>query len=80
MIELQRYRKWALLFVPFGMNALFIYMLASVIPLHEWVSIFTTGLRNVWPRVEPLMTAGSVIGIEWLVLSWMAKRRIFMRP
>ena len=79
-IELWAHRRWALLFVPFGTNALFIYMFASLIPLHGWVSIFTQGLGRVWPRIEPLTTAIWVIGIEWLMLSWMQKRKIFVRP
>ncbi len=78
-IELLGYGKWTRLFVPFGMNALFIYMFASLIPLRDWVSIFTKGLGNAWPRVEPLTTAVMVIGIEWLLLSWMQDRKIFVR-
>ena len=80
IIELQGHRRWIPLFVPFGTNALFIYMFASLVSLHTWVSIFTKGLGNVWPRVEPLTTAILVIAIEWLMLSWMQKRRIFVRP
>ena len=80
IIELRGHRRWVLLFVPFGTNALFIYMFASLLPLHGWVSIFTKGLGSVWPRVEPLTTAILVIAIEWWMLSWMQRRRIFIRP
>jgi predicted acyltransferase len=80
IIEVQQYHRWSLLFIPFGMNALFIYMFASLIPLHQWVSIFTGGLRNTWPRLEPMTTAVLVLAVEWLMLSWMQKRKIFIRP
>jgi predicted acyltransferase len=79
IIELQGYRRWASLFIPFGMNALFIYMVASLIPLHQWVSIFTRELAATWPRLEPLISAVLLLGLEWLILSWMKRRRIFIR-
>lgn len=78
-IDVQGYRRWALVFVPFGMNALFIYMFASLIPLHSWVGIFTHALQNVWPRLEPLTTAVVALGVEWLMLSWMQKRKMFLK-
>ena len=79
IIDVRGYRKWTITFVVFGSNAIFIYMFASLIPLPEWVSIFTQGLGGLWPHAEPLLTSVFVLGVEWLMLFWMHTRRIFIR-
>lgn len=79
IIEVRGYRKWAMTFVVFGSNAIFIYMFANLIPLQEWVSIFTQGLGSFWPRAVPLLTSILVLGVEGLILFWMHKRRIFIK-
>jgi predicted acyltransferase len=79
IIDVRGYRKWAVTFVVFGSNAIFIYMFASLIPLQEWVSIFTQGLGSLWPRAVPLLTSVLVLGVEGLMLFWMQQRKIFIK-
>src|SRR5215831_2024898 len=40
-IDLRGHQKGTLVFVVIGSNAVFIYMVASIVPLRQWVSIFT---------------------------------------
>lgn len=77
-IDVRGNRKWSLPFVVIGSNAIFIYMFASIIPLGEWVHIFTRGIVGL-AQAGPLLHAISVLAVEWLMLFWMYKRKIFIK-
>jgi predicted acyltransferase len=78
VIDVRGYRKWAFPFVIFGVNAVAIYMSQSIIPWHKIVSIFTAPLKPPLGAFEPLLEAIIVLAIEWSVLYWMYKRKIFL--
>ncbi len=80
VIDVRRYRKWAFPFAVIGMNALAIYVSESVVPFSHLVGIFTKAVAAGFDRVEPLFHAISVLVVEWLILLWMYKRKIFLRP
>lgn len=77
-IDVQGYRKWAFPFVVFGMNAVAIYMSQSIIPWGKTVAIFTSPLAGMLGSFTPLLHAIAVLVVEWLVLFWMYKRKIFL--
>jgi predicted acyltransferase len=77
-VDVRGYRKWAFPFVIFGVNAVAIYMSQSIIPWHKTVAIFTSPLKPTLGSFEPLLEAMIVLGVEWLVLYWMYKRKIFL--
>jgi predicted acyltransferase len=78
LIDVRGYRKWAFPFVVIGMNAVAIYMSDSIIPWSKTVAIFTNPLAGTLGSVTPLFHAIAVLTVEWLVLYWMYKRRIFL--
>ncbi len=78
-IDVRGYRKWAFPFVVIGMNAVFIYMFTSLIPLGQGVDIFTKGIVGGLAEAGPLFRALAVLIVEWLMLFWMYKRKIFLR-
>ena len=77
-IDVRGYRKWAFPFVIFGVNAVAIYMSQSIIPWQKTVAIFTAPLKPTLGSFEPLLEAIVVLGVEWLVMYWMYKRKIFL--
>ena len=79
VIDVRGYRKGSLLFVVIGSNAVFIYMFASIVPLRQWVSIFTRSIVGTSGHLEPLLQAVVVLVVEWLMLFWMYRNRIFIR-
>ncbi len=79
VIDVRGHRRWSLPFVVIGSNAVFIYMFASLIPLGEWVRIFTRGMAGEWTRLEPLTHGVLVLTLEWLILFWMYKRKIYIK-
>ena len=52
-------------------------MFSSIVPLQQWVGIFTHAL--VGGAGEPLVLAIVVLGVEWLMLFWMYRNKIFIK-
>ena len=79
LIDIRGYRKWAFPLTVIGMNAIFIYMFTSLIHLDPIVDVFTQGIARVLPNSELLLQQIAVLAVEWLILFWMYKRRIFIK-
>jgi len=78
LIEVRGVQRWSFPFVVIGMNAVFIYMSESIIPWRQTVGIFTAPLEGVLGSFTTLFHAILVLAIEWLVLYWMYRRKIFL--
>jgi predicted acyltransferase len=78
VVDVRGSRKWAFPFVVIGMNAVAIYMSESLIPWSKIVAIFTTRLAGTLGSFTTLFHAVAVLAVEWLVLYWMYKRKIFL--
>lgn len=78
LIDVRGYRKLAFPFLVIGMNAVAIYMSESIIPWSKTVAIFTQPLGGTFGSFTPLFHAIAVLAVEWLVLYWMYKRKIFL--
>jgi predicted acyltransferase len=79
-IDVRGHRKGSLFLVVIGSNAVFIYMFSSIVPLHEWVSIFTKNLATgASSHLEPLLRAIVVLTVEWLMLFWMYRNKVLIK-
>jgi predicted acyltransferase len=78
LVDVRGYRKLAFPFLVIGMNAVAIYMSESIIPWSNIVAIFTHSLAGTLGSFTPLFHAIAVLTVEWLVLYWMYKRKIFL--
>jgi predicted acyltransferase len=78
IVDVLGYRRWAFPFIVIGMNAVFIYMSESIIPWSRTVAIFTTPLAGTLGSFAALFHALLVLAVEWLVLYWMYRRKIFL--
>jgi predicted acyltransferase len=78
LVDVRGYRKLAFPFLVIGMNAVAIYMSESIIPWSNIVAIFTHSLARTLGSFTPLFHAIAVLTVEWLVLYWMYKRKIFL--
>jgi predicted acyltransferase len=78
-VDIRGYRKWTLLFVVIGVNPIFIYMATSILPIHDLVRIFTNPLAGRLGAGGAAFNALSILVVEWLILFWMYKRRIFIK-
>jgi len=79
LIDVRGYRKWAFPLTVIGMNAIFIYMFTSLIHLDPIVDVFTRGIARGLPNSELLLQQVVVLALEWLILFWMYRRRIFIK-
>jgi predicted acyltransferase len=78
VVDVRGYRRWSFFFVVIGMNALAVYMGRTLVPLKRTVDIFTSAVA---PHVDPfglLLQYLAFLMVEWLILYWMYKRRIFL--
>ena len=79
IVDVWGYRKWTFPLVIIGSNAVFIYMLTSVLPVYHLVGIFTEGIAAALGPGGPLFSATCVLVAEWLLLFWMYRRKLFLR-
>jgi predicted acyltransferase len=79
LVDIVRYRRWSIVFLPFGMNAIFIYMLTSLVSISAGTDVFTGPIAMHLGRGGLLFQAIGTLGVEWLILFWMMKRKIFIK-
>ena len=80
IVDIVRLRKWTIVFVPFGRNAIFIYMLTSLISIKAGTDVFTGPLAAHLGKCADLFQAAAALVVEWLILFWMMRRKIYVRP
>jgi predicted acyltransferase len=78
-IDVRGNKKWTLPLVVIGMNAIFIYMFMSIIPIGKLVGVFTTPIAADLGSFGGLFSALAVFAVAWLLLFWMYKRNIFIK-
>ncbi|MEQ2010364.1 MAG: DUF5009 domain-containing protein, partial [Limisphaerales bacterium] len=66
-------------FVIIGMNAIAIYIGVSIVPFARIVGIFTKPIAAGLGEWGALFSAAAVLLVEWLVLFWMYRRKIFIK-
>ncbi len=83
VIDVKRYRAWAFPLVVIGMNSIAAYVIA-----HLWEDFIIGSFRihlgpDVFgvfgPGLQPFIRGMTVLGVYWLVLFWMYRRRLFLR-
>ncbi|MBI3698659.1 MAG: hypothetical protein HY238_27945 [Acidobacteria bacterium] len=79
IIDVRGWRKWAFPFVVIGMNAIAIYIGTTLVPISRIAGIFTKGIAAHLGAFGALFSAAVVLLVEWLILLWMYKRKIFLR-
>ena len=78
-IDVCGHRLWTLPFVVIGSNSIFIYMFPSFVPLGDWVSIFSKGIAGTSGHLEAVLHDCVVLIVQWLMLVWMYRNKIFIK-
>ncbi|TAM84324.1 MAG: hypothetical protein EPN47_01965 [Acidobacteria bacterium] len=78
-IDARGNKKWAMPLVVIGMNAIFIYLFMSIIPVGRIVGVFSSPIAAKLGSFGELFSALSVLAVAWLLLFWMYKRNIFIK-
>ena len=83
VIDWQGWRRWAFPLVVVGMNSIAAYLIA-----HLWDGFIDAALPRHFGRAwytfagrpyEPLIHGAAVLLVEWLILYWMYRRKMFLR-
>jgi len=83
VMDIWHRRAWAFFLVVVGMNSIAAYLIAhlfdqfirSALPRHLGQAWFTFAGK----AYEPLLLGAGVLLVEWLILWWMYRRKIFLR-
>ncbi|MFB3903588.1 MAG: acyltransferase family protein [Acidobacteriota bacterium] len=82
LVDVKGDRRWAKLFVLFGLNPIFIYLF-SLLNGTRWLKTivhpFTAAVFSPEGQAVPLATACVVLLIECYLLYWLYRRKIFIR-
>lgn len=83
VLDVAKFRAWAFPFVVVGMNSIAAYLIA-----HLWDGFIEKNLKThlgespfkaFGDGYQPFVIGASVLLIEWLILYWMYRRRLFLR-
>jgi predicted acyltransferase len=79
VIDVKGYRRWAFFFVVIGMNAITIYLLADVVNFNHIARLLVQGIADRAGLFQPLILPLGVVGVEWLLLWFLYRHRIFFK-
>ncbi len=79
IIDVKAYSKWAFPFVLIGLNPIFIYMVSHIVNFSYIVEFLLTGVINMSEDFSKLIVIIGVLGLEFLLLYFLYKRKIFLR-
>jgi heparan-alpha-glucosaminide N-acetyltransferase len=83
VIDVRGYRRWTFPFLVVGMNSIAMYFLVHVIDgyIVEALRIHLgRGIFDMFGRAfAPIIAGAATLGILWLMLWWMYRRKIFVR-
>jgi len=83
LVDRAGYRRWANFAVVFGLNPIFIYMFAHV-GGNQWladvVRPFSQGFFGIaGPHTVAMITAFTVLWMDWYIVHWLHRHRIYIR-
>jgi heparan-alpha-glucosaminide N-acetyltransferase len=83
LVDIRAIRRWAFPLVVIGMNSIAAYCLYELGARFVWttleVHLSESAFRLAGDAYAPFVHGLAVMAVEWLVLFWMYRRRIFLR-
>ena len=78
--DVRKMRTWSFPLMVVGVNALAAYLLPTIIPVSKIVGTFTKPVASHLGAAGPVLTTGATLLAGWLLLLWLYRRRIYLRP
>jgi len=79
LVDVKGWRKAAFPFVVIGSNAIAIYMLNAIVDFWGIASFFLEGTLSKIPDWKGLGMAIGVVGVQWALLYFLYRQRVFLR-
>lgn len=80
LVDLKGWQRWSFPLIVIGVNALAAYLLPTFVPMGKIVGTFTKPVAPLFGDFAPIFTTGAVLLAGWLLLLWLYRRKIFLRP
>ncbi len=80
LIDVLHIQRWAIFFAVIGTNSIVAYLATSLVNWHYTnQSIFGGVILGLPITVQPVMQVISLVLVQWLVLYWLYRRKIFIK-
>ena len=79
VIDVLGYRRWAFFFVVYGMNAIVAYMAPDLVNFYQISNANLAGLVQHLGMFKGFLLTGGTVGILWLGLYYMFRKKTFLR-
>ncbi|HWW02124.1 MAG TPA: DUF5009 domain-containing protein [Candidatus Acidoferrum sp.] len=79
VIDVKGYRRWAFFFVVIGMNAITIYLLSGIVNFDRIAKLLLQGVIDHAGVFQPLVLPLGFVGVEWLLLWFLYRHKIFFK-
>jgi predicted acyltransferase len=79
VIEVKGYRKWTFFFVVIGMNAVTIWVGQRLIDFNFTSDALFLGVSKYFGILAPLFLALCLVGLKWLFLWFLYRKKIFLK-
>ncbi len=79
IIDVLKFRAWALFFVVIGVNAITIYVASAIIPFDEIAQHLLGGIARLSGSFGSAVVPIGTVAIEWLMLLHLYRNKIFLR-
>lgn len=79
IIDVKGWRKWAFPFQVIGMNSITIYILVRIIDFNHIGEFFLGGVMRLWPEGAYAVGLVGALVLEWLLLYFLYRKRIFLK-
>jgi predicted acyltransferase len=80
VIDVRGWKFGTFPFVVIGVNALAAYLLNTIIPISRIVGTFTKPVVPGLGAFGPVLATGAVFITGWLILLWLHRHKIYLRP
>jgi predicted acyltransferase len=79
VVDVWRWRRWALLFIVIGSNSIFIYMAQRLVDFQHTTHFLFDGMLEHTGPYQPLLWAVALLAVKWLLLYVLYRHKIFVR-
>ena len=79
VIDVIKWQKWTFFFRVIGLNSITIYLGRSIIDFYHSSKFFLGSFGEILGDFGPVLIVAGVIALEWIVLYYLYKNKIFLR-
>jgi predicted acyltransferase len=79
VIDVWKFRAWAFPFVVIGSNSILIYLADRCVNFEHAATFLFGGMLKNTGAYQPLLSSLAIVFVEWLLLFFFYKQRIFLR-